>query len=205
MSRLIVAGAGGHGAVVVEMALELRLWAEIDLLDDQPAEPHVLGHAVVGTLDDLESLAEGNDVVVAVGDNSTRLKLLAAAERGGARLATLVHPRAYVSPSAQLSRGSVVCAGAVVGVRATIGVGCIVNTQASVDHDCYLGDAVHISPGAHLGGAVRIEDCGWIGIGACIREGINVGRDAVIAAGAAVVSDVLPGAIVMGVPAQPRL
>ena len=49
---------------------------------------------------------------------------------------------------------------------------------------------------------IVIEDDVWIGSGAIITDGVRVGRGAVVAAGAVVTSDVLPHAVVGGVPAR---
>jgi acetyltransferase-like isoleucine patch superfamily enzyme len=50
--------------------------------------------------------------------------------------------------------------------------------------------------------SVRIESFTWIGRGVTILPGVNVGRGAIVAAGAVVVRDVPPWAIVAGVPAR---
>ena len=47
-----------------------------------------------------------------------------------------------------------------------------------------------------------IDDDVWIGYGATIMSGVHIGQGAVIAAGAIVVNDVNPYAIVGGVPAK---
>ena len=49
---------------------------------------------------------------------------------------------------------------------------------------------------------VVIDDFVWIGTRAIILPGVNVGRGAVIAAGAVVTKDVLPYSVVAGVPAK---
>lgn len=50
--------------------------------------------------------------------------------------------------------------------------------------------------------AVTIEDDVWIGFGAIVLSGVTVGRGAIVAAGALVVKDVAPYAIVGGSPAK---
>jgi len=49
---------------------------------------------------------------------------------------------------------------------------------------------------------IHIEDYAWIGAGATILQGITVGHDSVVGAGAVVTRDVLPETIVAGVPAH---
>ena len=61
---------------------------------------------------------------------------------------------------------------------------------------------MHISPGAHIAGDVKIGLRTWIGIGASIKEGIQVGNDCVIGVGAAVINDLPDNVRVGGVPAK---
>jgi acetyltransferase-like isoleucine patch superfamily enzyme len=50
---------------------------------------------------------------------------------------------------------------------------------------------------------IRLERNVWIGAGAQILQGVTVGEDAVVAAGAVVTHDVEPATLVGGVPASP--
>jgi len=51
---------------------------------------------------------------------------------------------------------------------------------------------------------VTIEAGGFVGARATVLPSLTVGKDAEVAAGAVVVSDVPAGETVMGVPARPR-
>ena len=189
MSRLIIIGAGGHGKVVADATNKKCIFLD----DNQDLEQ------VVGSIEQLQQIQQdGDQVIVAIGDNKTRLSLL----DGLCNIATVVHPSATVSESASLGMGTVVFANAAVNPDTVIGRGCVINTGATVDHDCVLEDGVHISPGANIGGGVTIGCCSWIGIGASVRHGITIGKDAVVGAGAAVVSDIPDGITVVGVPAK---
>ena len=44
-------------------------------------------------------------------------------------------------------------------------------------------------------------NCSWVGIGACVKNGVTIGKHVIIGAGAAVVSDVPDNTTVVGVPA----
>lgn len=98
--------------------------------------------------------------------------------------------------------------------EAKIRIGCFcsiaeeVSFLLSVDHPLH-----HIStfpfknqylhqPEATTKGDIIIDDDVWIGYRSVILSGVHIGKGAVIAAGAVVVSDVPPYAIVGGVPAK---
>lgn len=119
------------------------------------------------------------------------------------RWATLIHPRAFVSQSATMEDGCFVGAGAVVHTQARLGGHAIVNTCAVVEHDVHVGQGVHLAPGSVVGGGAMIGDWAVLGLGCRVRDHVRIGEGAVIGMGAVVVSDVAPGAWVMGVPARP--
>lgn len=204
MRGLLVVGAGGHGRVVADAALESGGWPRVAFLDDRhPALSNTMLGPVLGTTATMADWrSHYPDLVVAVGDASIRLGFLGLAEELGYRLPAVVHPRAWVSSHATLGPGSVVMAQAAVQSGAVLGRGCIVNTGAGVDHDCTLGDGVHVAPGAALGGDVVVGERTWVGIGAAVREGVTIGKGVLVAAGSVVVRDVANAARVMGVPAR---
>lgn len=203
MSRLLIVGAGGHGAVAAEAAVESGSWKVIEFLDDHLAGSKVLGFSVIGGVGDLDlHLDSSTEVLIAIGDNAQRLDLLERAAESGVPLASVIHPGAHISRSACLGAGCVAFAGVVVNARAQIGAGTILNSSATVDHDCVIGDGAHVSPGANLAGDVKVGDRSWIGIGAAVREGISIGRESIVGAGAAVLADVPDGVTVGGVPAR---
>ena len=203
MKRLAIVGASGHGKVVADTA-ELCGWEQIAFFDDAFPRSDINGAwPILGSFQDLlQQLPSFDAVFVAIGNNRVRLAKLSALLEKGADIATLIHPAACVSRYASIGLGSVILAGAVVNAYAEINLGCILNTHCSVDHDCVLDRAVHISPGGHLAGAVAVGEASWVGIGACVRQLVVIGRDVIVGAGAAVVCDVPDNATFCGVPAQ---
>lgn len=202
--RVVILGAGGHGLVVAETART----AGFDLLgfiDDDPAlrTRSPLGLPVLGLTTMVEHREIACDgVLLGIGRNIIRTGLLRRFLASGHALPTLVHPRAWVGPSALMGAATVVMANASVQTGCRLGAAVIINTNASVDHDGVLGDGVHVSPGAHLAGNVTVGEGTHIGIGATVIEGIRIGAHCLIAAGAVVVHDVPDGQRVAGVPAR---
>lgn len=205
MTSLLIVGAGGHGKVVAETAEAMGAWEKIAFLDDRfEALNGSLRWPVSGSFGDAETLQpEYVDAVVAVGDASMRLTLLKQLSHEKFHLPSLIHPTAWVSPSARLGEGCMVFAQAVVNADAHIGRGVIINTGATVDHDCVISDGAHICPGAHLAGEVHIGHASWIGIGASVIQQVHIGSGVMVGAGAAVTGHVPDSDKVVGVPAKP--
>ncbi|WP_167632358.1 acetyltransferase [Mariprofundus ferrooxydans] len=204
MNQLLILGAGGHGKVMAEAAEAQGAWQHIALLDDRHALlDGTLRWPVLASIERAgHFVSEYSHAAVAVGDSKRRLEWLDMLAGLGFCIPTLIHPAAWVSPSASLAEGCVVMANATVQADARLGRGSIVNTGASVDHDCSIGDGVHICPGASLGGEVIIGHGSWLGIGCSVIQGVRIGSHVTVGAGAAVISDIGDAMTVVGVPAR---
>jgi UDP-perosamine 4-acetyltransferase len=204
---IVVAGAGGHAKVVIDILRAEGCWTIVGLTAAAPAPCEVLGVPVLG--DDEEVLPrlrrEGIDTAfVALGENAVRLAVAGRCAAWGFAFANAVCPSAVVSPNARLGVGIAVMPRAVINAGAAIADFAIVNTAASVDHDCVVGEGAHVGPGANLAGWVRVGARTLIGVGAAVAPRVEIGADAVIGAGAAVVRPVPPHAVARGVPARQR-
>lgn len=210
MKRVLGFGAGGHAGVILEIIAEARLGEVVALLDPNPKFE---GRSVVGTPvlvggdEHLPELLAGGvrhafNGVGGFGAAAGRWRVYENARHAGFEFIVVVHPRAFVSSSAQIGRGTVVLVNAVVNTAALIGENVIINTAATVDHHCVIGNHVHIAPGAHLAGGVQVGEGAQIGIGACIRENVRIGKNAVVGAGAVVLADVPENVLTAGVPAR---
>lgn len=200
-SVFLVWGAGGHASVVDEI-IEQR-FSEAALIrhyvsDEPETLEAVISKLVAGRPDIRVS------VVLAVGDNCVRSKLLTEVQRLSVPhlLPVIYHPKSIISPSAVVGDGTHVCAGAVINAGASVGEAVIVNTNAIVEHDCVVGTASHVSPGGVLAGGVTVGERTWIGAGAVVREGVTIGNDSIVGAGAVVLEDVPDGVVTVGVPAR---
>jgi acetyltransferase-like isoleucine patch superfamily enzyme len=102
-----------------------------------------------------------------------------------------------------------------VGRNVFINQGCTLNDIGGIEigDDVLIGPRVSLLTAGHPLDPVRrrrqivaapivIERNVWLGAGATVLQGVTVGADAVVAAGAVVTRDVPPGMLVAGVPAR---
>lgn len=183
---LVIVGAGGHGRSILEL-VRLSTTHEVKaFLDDQlPAGTDILGIPVWGSSAEFEQLAARGvkAVHIAIGNNAIRQALGERARAAGLGLATLVHPRAFVSPSALLGEGCAVMAFAAVGTEASLDQGAIVNMGAVVDHHARVGAFGHLGANATMAGGTRIGARAWLQAGAALGYGVQLPDDSIVAAG----------------------
>ena len=205
MSSLLILGAGGHGKVAADTAAATGQWKQIAFLDDRhPSLKTVLDWPVLGRLEEAKQILPKHDgFCVALGDNKLRTKLLKLYLDQGFTAPCIVHPTAYISPSADLGPGCVVFAQGAVNPETRIGEGGIINTGASVDHDCALGEGVHLCPGVRLAGEVHIGQQTTLGTGTVVIPQIRIGSHVMVGAGSVVVTDIPDHSTAAGVPAKP--
>ena len=200
---VVIMSWGGQGRVALDAAVAAG-FAVSAVLDDSAPEGTTerSGVPIVGTPDDWRTQPSGTSFLVAMGDTRRRLEIGRAIIEAGGDLPTVVHPGAWVSPSASLGRGVIVMHGATIHVDASIGDFCIVNANASLDHDVRLAAGVSIGPGVTFPGTVTCLEGAFVGAGTVVLPERTIGRGAVVGAGSVVTKDVADGATVAGNPAR---
>ena len=189
-TRLLIVGGGGHGRSVAEAAELSGTFDVVGFLDDAlPIGQPVLRRVVLGAVANLSQLdsyrVACDQVIVAVGNNTVREKLVKQLIDAGFDIASVIHPRAVVSPSVALGIGSAVMAGAIVGTEAQLGVGVIVNCGAVVDHHAKVGDFAHLGVSACMAGGSILGRNAWLQAGCALGYGVEVAAGAVLTPGIA--------------------
>ena len=200
MNRLIIVGAGGHGKVIADAALK-NGYTNICYIDDH-ATGDVMGFPIIGTSADIDCLNDDStDFIIGIGNNAIRKTV---AEKYNVNWVSIVHPSAQIAFNAEIGKGTVVMANAVVNVCATVGEHCIINTGAIVEHDNVIENYAHISPNVALGGTVRIGTLTHVGIGATVKNNTEICSECTIGAGAVVVKNIKEPGTYVGVPIRKK-
>lgn len=205
MTAVVIVGAGGHGREVLQVLRDEGRAEFLGFLDDREPDPDLLSRIDarwLGPVAQLADLPEDVEYVVGIGSGAVRQAIDAQAGDRGAY--TLVHPWASVGPDVALSPGVVVFAFATVTTNIRLGRHVHVGRGCAVGHDSTLEDYVTLFPLSSVSGNVHLKPKVTVGTTASIRQGLRVGDGTTIGSGAAVVTDLPPGVVAVGVPAAVR-
>ena len=147
------------------------------------------GHQVLGMLDDYSPTAPGvlgtfEDacrnhsraavvMALAIGYNDldARWRAWQRIRAADWQTPSLVHPRAWIAPSARVGVGSLVMAGAIVDRDASLGEACVLWPGACINHDAQIGANTFISPNSTICGNAIVGANSFIGAAAVVVDG----------------------------------
>lgn len=148
MKSLLILGAGGYGHLVKELA-GLVGYDKIGFLDDNYPK-------AIGKLNEVDDFQDSfDDAIVAIGDANLRCKYVSKIKN----LATLVHPKATISPSAEIGKGVVIEAQCVINTGSIVKDGAFVCAGAVVNHNAVVGLCCQIDCNAVVGSFSEVPQC----------------------------------------------
>ena len=159
--RLVLLGSGGYGHTVGDVAEQLGY--KVVFLDDS------ISGRELSTFSSY--IDDETEFIPAFGNNAFRLSWCDRIIQSGAKLATLIHATAYVSPKAFIDSGSVILPHAVINTDVVINRGCIINLGAIVDHGCIIEEGVHVCLGAIVKGENHLPRCMKVEAGQIVERG----------------------------------
>jgi sugar O-acyltransferase (sialic acid O-acetyltransferase NeuD family) len=185
--RVVVVGAGGYGRVTLDVLLAGGFGDRVlGFYDDAHAviPERVRGYPVLGDVEMLKSMLsiEPVHVIVAITDNTARLRVANSLRALGGQFFTAIHPLAYVSSVATIEGGCVVAPGVAVHPDSAVGSHCFLGSQSVVDRDAEVGAGSWISAGAVVGSGARVGARAVLGPNSSIGRKASVGADAEVGA-----------------------
>ncbi|CAB3701318.1 acetyltransferase [Achromobacter aegrifaciens] len=206
----LIWGSAGHALVLADL-LSLKGERVIALFDNNPDATSVLdgvplyhGAQALKNWVQAQDSRRGRQAAVAIGGSrgADRQSISDLLRDHGFTLPPLIHPTAYVTPSARISEGCQLLANSMIGSAVRVMRDCVINSSANIDHECLLSPGVHVAPGATLCGCVSVGENTMIGAGACILPRVKIGANCIIGAGSVVLRDVPDFSVVVGNPAR---
>lgn len=150
--KLVILGAGGYGRTIADIAAQMHRYDSFCFLDDSGE-----GEAVAGKCEAfLRFRGTDTQFYPAFGNNDLRLKWLDQLKHAGCSIATIIHPSAYISPTAVIDEGTAILPKSIVNTDCHICRGCILNLGAIIDHGCIIEEGAHICLGAIIKAENRI-------------------------------------------------
>jgi sugar O-acyltransferase (sialic acid O-acetyltransferase NeuD family) len=206
MHDLIIVGAGGF-------ARELRQFVPLSFPSDKfrlkgflsnnprDLDRYNIPEPILG--DPEEFIPQENDrFLLAIGNVDHRQRIVEELKSHSASFLTLIHPTAYVDPSATVGEGCVIYPFATVMNQAQLADFVSLNIYASAGHDTIIGRYCNLSPYATMNGFSSLEEGVVLGTHATVLAPHRVGRGSKVSANSVVTHDVQPNSLVFGVPGQ---
>jgi len=206
--RTLIVGAGGFAREIYwwMQSHTDRRWAQsfAGFLDDNRQALADFRDYAPGIVDSISGYQPqpGDQLVMAIADPVTKLKLAETLRSRGAEFAAFVHSNTIIVPNAKIGYGSVICPGAGLSCDTTIGEFVTMNAYAGVGHDGQVGDGCTMSAHTEVMGKAKLGRGVFMGSHASILPGVSVGDFAKIGANSLVIRNVRSGNTMMGVPAS---
>ncbi len=211
MKDLVIIGAGDFGremANVVERINDTRdvpEWSLKGFIDDDLSIQDSLidGYPVIGTIEKLNETKEEIFAICSLGVARTRKKVIDKITNPLIKFATLIDPDARVYRDSTVGEGSIICGGSILAINTHVGKHVIINLNCTLGHDDIVEDYCVINPGVNVSGKVTVHQISDLGTGAKVLQGLQVGPDTTVGAGAVVIKDMPSKCVAVGAPAKP--
>ncbi len=202
----------GNGSVIAAAIDETETagasdWSVAGYLNDRLLPGSDLeGHPVLGGLEDIDGFLDQGYyfiyTIYRIDGQDRRLALFDQLAIPDDRLATFIHPRAYVAGNAKIGPGCVIMPNASVSPGVALGRCGLAMVNATIGHNCAIGDHAHFAAGSNLGAYLKIGRGVHIGLNATVRENLTLGDGSTLGMGAVLLNDVKSGEIWAGNPAR---
>ena len=210
MKKIAIFAAGGFGRevhfLIQQINADRKIWDFIGYFDDGVKKGTMVNNfPVLGKTQELNDWKEPLNVVFAIGDPTTKQKVVSRITNPLISFPILIHPNVMIGDLAynKVGEGSIICAGVIITVNTDIGKHVILNLSCTVGHDSIIGDYSSFMPTVNISGEVVIKERVYVGTGAKIINQLEIGEGTIIGAGAVVSKSLPPYCTAVGMPAKP--
>ena len=205
--KSVIIGAGTYGEVYLAYLQEAGVEV-IGFLDDDPklAGTNVKGIPVLGGVGLMKTIRQTHGVEAVycpLGNNKLRVKFLSMAKEYGLKTPNYIHPSVIISPNVTIGEGVYILLGTSIMPHTVIKNYVMISMNVGLAHHNVLEEGVFLSTGCNFGASIHAHKYAYCGIASTIMTGLHeLGEDCLIGAGAVVIRDVEPNAVMAGVPAK---
>lgn len=208
MKPIVIVGAGGFGRevhwLIKQINREKEEWNFLGYIDDNvEVETEINGKKVLGNLDYLLNQKENLSVAIAIGNAKVRKQLVEKlSENQSLEYPNLIAPDVLIDETVQLGKGNIILNGNILTVNINLQDFNVMETGSTIGHDVKIASYVTIYLGVKIAGNVKIADGCELGANSCMIQGLNIGRETIIGAGAVVIRNIEGKCTVVGNPAR---
>jgi len=209
--KVIILGGLGNGSVIAAAILDANLkgymeWEFSGYLNDREKKGNLIGGMpVLGKLFDANIFIDKGyyfiNTILHIDGQQERIGLFERLNILNERMATFVHPTAYVAPNVVLGPGTVIMPNVSISPENVFGKGNLVMVNAFIGHNNVIGNYCHFAAQCCVGSYLKIEDGVHVGLNSTIRENLIIGKNATVGMGAVLTKNVGANEIWVGNPA----
>ncbi|MCF0170145.1 acetyltransferase [Fusobacterium varium] len=206
MKDVVIIGAGGFAREVAWLIEEINKkneqWNILGFIDDNSENvgKSLNGYKIIGNTDYLNEMNKNIYAVIAIGNGKTRKKIVEKLKKR--KFGILIHPNVSISDTISIGEGSIICSGNILTVNISIGKHVIINLDCTIGHDAVIKNFSTFLPGTNLSGETIVEECSTLGTGSTVIQGIKIGKNVMVGAGAVVIRDIIDDSTAVGNPAR---
>ena len=193
MKKIIIFGIGGGSRDVLGIINDIntveKKWEVVGFVgkDDEKKGETIDGFNVL----EFDKLPVSDEYysICSVADPTLKKKIITMQiNKKGYKLATLIHPKNYISDDLKVEPGSVIFSAVRISYNVTIGEAVWIDSNANIGHNVSIGNYTSIMPMSVVLGPVG--DCCLIGAGSIIHQKITIGNDSFVGMGTIVAKDI---------------
>ena len=209
MKDIVIYGSGGFAREVVHLIKQINAkrkeWNILGFLDDNEAN---IGRIIneIPVLGSAEWLKGKDNVNVVLGIGSPNVKkaiIQKLFNYSYIQYPNLVHPSVEISRFNKLGQGNIICEGSILTTNIILTNFVTINLNCTIGHDVHIKNFTTVLPNSSISGNVVLEECVDFGTNATIIQGITIGKNTIVGAGAVVVKDLPANCTAVGAPAKP--
>lgn len=182
MRKVLIYGSKTFGQIVRNLTMQLGM-NFAGYIDDIATQ----GPDVAGCFDEIRTHYSPNEyeIVNAIGylHLEERWRIQQKIKESGYISPTLIHPTAYIDPSASIEEGAIIMAQAVVDYKAYVSTLAVIWPGVVINHEARIGFNVFLSPNVTVCGCARIGEHTFVGAGAVVVDHRQVEPGSFIKAG----------------------
>lgn len=175
-------------------------------INDKDGVSSVQEHPVLGGKKDVPRLLDEGyyflNTIYKIDGMIERVKMFESLNIPDDRLATFVHPSAYVAENVELSPGCVIMPFATVSSAAKLGKCCRVSLNATLGHDTTLGNHTFLAANSVVGSHVEVGEAVYFGLNCTVNGKLNIGSYSVVGIGSVLTKNAQNFEIWAGNPAK---